>query len=140
MVRAFLALFAAASAAVAQPAYDILIKGGHVIDPKNNLDAVADVAVAGGKIARVAPNLPRESARQTIDATGLYVTPGLIDIHAHMWDRPGAGPGIERVSGAETAGDRVGTGCGRSPRRLWPVSGTAAKSGGPSHTLRPQVS
>ena len=45
MVRAFLALFAAASAAVAQPSYDILIKGGHVIDPKNNFDTVADVAV-----------------------------------------------------------------------------------------------
>ena len=92
MLRAFLAVFAAASAAVAQPAYDIVIKGGHVIDPKNNLDAVADVAVAAGKIARVAANIPSASARQTIDAAGLYVTPGLIDIHAHMWNRPGAAP------------------------------------------------
>ena len=92
IVRAFLALFAAASATVAQPTYDILIKGGHVIDPKNNFDAIADVAVAGGKIARVARNIPPESARKTIDVTGLYVTPGLIDIHAHMWNRPGAGP------------------------------------------------
>src|SRR3954452_6180360 len=92
MLRAFLALFAAMSTAVAQPAYDIVIKGGHVIDPKNNFDAVADVAVAAGKIARVATNIPRESARQSVDANGLYVTPGLIDIHAHMWDRPGAGP------------------------------------------------
>ena len=90
--RGFLALFLAVSAAVAQPAYDILIKGGHVVDPKNNFDAVADVAVSGGKIARIAANIPRESARQTIDATDLYVTPGLIDIHAHMWNRPGAGP------------------------------------------------
>src|SRR5690348_11892262 len=79
MVRAFLALFAAAAPLLAQPSYDILIKGGHVIDPKNKLDAAADVAVAGGKIARVAANIPRESARQIIDATGLYVTPGLID-------------------------------------------------------------
>src|SRR5688572_14171722 len=92
MARAFLAVFAAMFAAVAQPAYDTLIKGGHVVDPKNNFDAVADVAVAGGKIARVAKNIPPASARQTIDATGLYVTPGLIDIHAHMWNRPGAGP------------------------------------------------
>ena len=92
MVRAFLALFAAATAVVAQPAYDILIKGGHVIDTKNNFDAVADVAVAGSKIARIATSKPPESARQTIDARGLYVTPGLIDIHAHMWERPGAGP------------------------------------------------
>jgi dihydroorotase len=92
MVRFLLTLLAIGAAAVAQPAYDVLLKGGHVIDPKNKVDAVADVAVAGGKIARVAANIPRESARQTIDATGLYVTPGLIDIHAHMWTRPGAGP------------------------------------------------
>src|SRR5438105_15550175 len=92
MVRVFLAVFVAACAAFAQPAYDILIKGGHVIDQKNNFDAVADVAVAGGKIARIATNIPRASARQTIDATGLYVTPGLIDIHVHMWNRPGPGP------------------------------------------------
>jgi dihydroorotase-like cyclic amidohydrolase len=45
---------------------------------------VADVAVAGGKIARIATNIPPESARQTIDANGLYVTPGLIDIHSHV--------------------------------------------------------
>jgi dihydroorotase len=91
MVRALFIFFAVASAAVAQPAYDVLLKGGRVIDPKNNFDAIADVAVAGGKIARVAANISPESARQTIDATGLYVTPGLIDIHAHMWNRPGAG-------------------------------------------------
>jgi dihydroorotase len=91
MLRAILTLFAVTSAAVAQPAYDVLLKGGHVIDPKNKLNAVADVAIAGGKIARVGANIPRESARQTIDASGLYVTPGLIDIHAHMWNRPGSG-------------------------------------------------
>ena len=50
------------SFAFAQPAYDLLIKGGHVIDPKNNVDRVADVAIAGGKIARVAPNIPEAEA------------------------------------------------------------------------------
>ncbi len=75
----------------AQPKYDLLLKGGHVIDPKNNVDRVLDVAVAQGKIARVAENLPSSDAAKTIDAAGLYVTPGLIDLHVHvyMWREPG---------------------------------------------------
>lgn len=64
---------------------DILIKGGHVIDPKNNIDAVMDVAVADGKILRVAPSIPSENAKKVIDAKGLFVTPGLIDIHTHVF-------------------------------------------------------
>lgn len=80
-----------AIAAAAQPAYDLLLKGGHVIDPKNGVSAVRDVAVAGGRIARVAADIPASTARQVIDAQGLYVTPGLVDLHAHMWTRPGTG-------------------------------------------------
>lgn len=62
--------------------YAILIKGGHVIDPKNQVDEVMDVAINEGKIVKVAKHIDAK-ARQVVDATGLYVTPGLIDIHAH---------------------------------------------------------
>jgi dihydroorotase len=65
--------------------YDLLLKGGHVIDPKNGLDAVRDVAIRNGKIAAVGTNLPASAARKTIDLSGLYVTPGLIDIHVHVF-------------------------------------------------------
>lgn len=71
--------------------YSIVIKGGHVIDPRNNIDAVMDVAVEGtpggndGKIALVAKNIDAAQAVQVVDAKGLYVTPGLIDIHVHFF-------------------------------------------------------
>ena len=71
--------------------YSVVIKGGHVIDPKNNIDAVMDVAVEGtpggydGKIALVAKNIDPALAAQVVDAKGLYVTPGLIDIHVHFF-------------------------------------------------------
>jgi dihydroorotase len=71
--------------APAQPPPDLLIKGGHVIDPRNNVDAVLDVAVSGGKVARVAANIQPAAGMRVIDATGLYVVPGLIDIHAHVF-------------------------------------------------------
>ena len=69
--------------ALAQP-YDLLLKNGHVIDPKNSIDQVMDVAVRDGKIAKVAKNIDAE-ASQTIDAKGLYITPGIIDIHVHVF-------------------------------------------------------
>src|SRR5262252_5228793 len=65
--------------------YDLLLKGGHVIDGKNNINAVRDVAIADGKIAAVAANIDPSLARKTVDASGLYVTPGLVDIHAHVY-------------------------------------------------------
>ncbi|HNR09386.1 MAG TPA: amidohydrolase/deacetylase family metallohydrolase [Saprospiraceae bacterium] len=61
---------------------DLLIKNGHVLDPKNNIDGIMDVGVKGGKITEVARSISK-TAKKTIDATGLYVTPGLIDIHGH---------------------------------------------------------
>ena len=63
---------------------DILIKNGHVIDPKNNIDAVMDVAITGNKISEVAAKITKP-AKKTIDATGLYVVPGLIDMHGHHY-------------------------------------------------------
>lgn len=79
----FLALAGWMSAA--EPSYDLLIRGGRVIDPKNRRNSVMDVAVANGKIAAVAERIPAESARRVVDATGLYVTPGLLDIHTHVF-------------------------------------------------------
>ena len=65
--------------------YSIVIKGGQVIDAKNNLNGVMDVAVQDGKIAKVAKNIDTTGAGQVVDAKGLYVTPGLIDIHGHVF-------------------------------------------------------
>lgn len=63
--------------------YDILIKKGHLIDVKNGLDKVMDVAIKEGKIAAVGESLSERRAKTVIDAKGLFVAPGLIDIHGH---------------------------------------------------------
>jgi len=68
--------------AIAQ-SYDIVIKGGHVIDPKNNIDAVLDVAIANGKIILVSKDIDASQGIQVVDARSMYVAPGLIDIHTH---------------------------------------------------------
>lgn len=65
-------------------AYDLVLKGGHVIDPANHLDEVMDVAVSKGKIAAVAKDIPADKVGKVVDVTGLVVTPGLIDIHVHV--------------------------------------------------------
>jgi dihydroorotase len=64
---------------------DILLKGGHVIDPKNKIDGQMDVAISNGKIFKVAQNIPACNAKKVVDATGMYVTPGLIDLHTHVF-------------------------------------------------------
>src|SRR6476620_10017801 len=66
------------------PRYDLLLKGGHVIDPANHLDEVMDVAVSKDRIAAVEKDIPASQAGKVVDASGLYVTPGLIDIHVHI--------------------------------------------------------
>jgi dihydroorotase len=77
---------AAAPAAAQTPAaYDLLIKGGRVIDASQNLSAERDVAIANGKIAAVAANIPAARARSVFEATGKLVTPGLINVHAHLY-------------------------------------------------------
>ena len=80
------------SNAVAQsalPAYDLLLRGGHVLDDKNHIDSVMDVAIKNGKIAKVAAHIPPADALKTIDVKDLYVTPGLIDIHVHVYTGTG---------------------------------------------------
>jgi dihydroorotase len=67
------------------PTYDLVLKGGHVIDGRNNLSAVRDVAIRGGLVAAVAPNIQAAPPTRIVDVTGLYVTPGLIDIHVHVY-------------------------------------------------------
>jgi dihydroorotase len=84
-----LLLLAGTLAAAAEPKYDLLLKGGHVIDAKNSLSAVRDVAIAGGKIAAVAPRIDPAEAFKTVDVSGLYVTPGLVDIHVHVYTGTG---------------------------------------------------
>src|SRR5437588_12261542 len=88
-MRLTLLLFAALSLA-AQPPYDLLLKGGHVIDAKNGIDGIRDVGIRDHKIAAVAPNIPAAQAGKTIDVKGLYVTPGLVDIHVHVYAGTGA--------------------------------------------------
>jgi dihydroorotase len=87
-----LTAFVFAACAYAQPDFDLLIKGGHVIDGKNKLSAVRDVAIKNGKIAAVEANIPAARAAKTVDAGGLFVTPGLVDIHVHVF------PGLVRNS------------------------------------------
>ena len=65
--------------------YSILIKGGQVIDPKNNINEVLDVGIFEGKIKKIAKNIDPKEARQVVEAKGMYVTPGLIDIHGHVF-------------------------------------------------------
>jgi len=66
------------------PRYDLLLKGGHVIDPANHIDDVRDVAVFQGKIAAVEKDIPADQAGKVVDVSKLFVTPGLIDIHYHV--------------------------------------------------------
>lgn len=83
-MRTCLCLLLITTASV-QAQYDLLLKSGHVIDPKNHISAVMDVAVAQGRIAAVAANIPASEARRSVDVSGLYVTPGLVDIHEHVF-------------------------------------------------------
>lgn len=65
--------------------YDLLIKNGHLIDPKNQINGKRDIAVINNKIAKVVNYIPVSQSKKTVDATGLYVVPGLIDIHTHVF-------------------------------------------------------
>ncbi|MDX1983579.1 MAG: amidohydrolase/deacetylase family metallohydrolase [Bryobacteraceae bacterium] len=82
-------LCALAGAAAAQE-YDLLLRGGHLIDPANGIDAPRDVAIKGAAIARVAPSIPASQAKKVIDVKDRYVVPGLIDLHFHAFGYSGA--------------------------------------------------
>lgn len=79
-----LSLLSCAWAAQAQQ-YDLVLRNGHVIDPKNNVDAKLDVAVRDGKIAAIEPSIAASAAKRAVDISGLYLTPGLVDIHEHVF-------------------------------------------------------
>lgn len=93
-----------------EPRYDILLKGGHVLDPANHLNGVRDIAISEGKIAAVERAIPEEDAYWVVDVSGLYVTPGLIDLHAHCHvgrfaERPSVLPDSYLASGTTTIVD-----------------------------------
>jgi dihydroorotase len=85
LVGAVVTVMGLAVSAQAEPKYDLLLRGGHVIDPKNGLSAARDVAIAGGKVAAVEARIDPVLAFKTVDVSGLYVTPGLVDIHVHVF-------------------------------------------------------
>src|SRR3954469_12108185 len=70
--------------------YDLVLRGGHVIDPGNRIDGRTDVAVSNGRIAAVQPDIPAAQARKALDVTGFYVVPGLVDLHAHVFGYEGS--------------------------------------------------
>lgn len=87
---------AAAFAQQPQAPYDLILQGGTVVDAKNGINARRDVAIAAGKIAEVAASIPAAKGKKVVDVTGLYVTPGLIDLHVHVF--AGDGPEYMGVS------------------------------------------
>lgn len=90
--------------------YDLIIRNARVLDPANGIDAVADVAVEGGRIARVGPAIAGAKARETVDAAGLWLMPGIIDMHTHVRTRPGH-PHAQRMlamAGVTTTLDMAG--------------------------------
>ena len=111
--------------------YDLLIRGGTVIDPSQSIHALNDVAVEAGRIARVAPGIPVEEAARVIDVPGKLVTPGLIDLHTHVYDGVN-GNGVRADLGGVNAGvttmvDAGSAGCdtfGGFPKHIIPNNET----------------
>lgn len=84
-LAAVASLLLAPGGAMAQTEYDLLLKGGHVIDARSGTSGVRDVAIAGGRIAAVAPAIDPARALKVVNVEGLYVTPGLVDMHVHVY-------------------------------------------------------
>ncbi|MBV9669975.1 MAG: amidohydrolase/deacetylase family metallohydrolase [Acidobacteriales bacterium] len=87
--RAVSILLLASLPLFAQPQYDLLLRGGHVVDAKNGLNALRDIAIRDGKIAAVEEHIDPSKALKAVDVANLYVTPGLIDIHVHVYASTG---------------------------------------------------
>src|SRR5271163_3786257 len=96
--------------------YDLILRGGRVIDPSQKLDAVTDIAFAGGKVARIGPALKADGDCDTRELAGAIVAPGLIDLHTHVyWGGTSLGIDAEdfcRRSGVTTAIDTGSAGPG----------------------------
>src|SRR4051812_27078593 len=84
-MRVISLIFLLSFCAQSQVIYDLLLKGGHVIDPKNKISGRRDVAIAQKKIALVAEDIPAAKAYKVVDVSRFYVTPGLVDIHTHVF-------------------------------------------------------
>ena len=97
----------------AQQIYDLLLKNGHVIDPKNERNGRYDIAVVGNKIVRIGENLPSSNAKLVVDVSQYYVTPGLIDIHTHF-DAQGAGLNLNPDHNALSSGVTTAVDAGSS--------------------------
>ncbi len=95
---------------------DLILKGGRIIDPSQHLDAVADIGFGGGKVAAIGPNLAADVGTEMLDVSGLIVTPGLIDLHTHVyWGGTSLGIDAEefcRTSGVTTCVDTGSAGPG----------------------------
>ncbi|HTX38994.1 MAG TPA: amidohydrolase/deacetylase family metallohydrolase [Bryobacteraceae bacterium] len=114
-------LLALAGGLGGQPRYDLLLKGGHVIDPKNGIDRVMDVAISAGKIAAVSAAIDSSQARQTVAVRGLYVTPGLVDIHVHVYQwKEAGGEGVQADAHSFRSGVTTMVDAGSSGWRTFP--------------------
>ncbi len=82
--REFLALLS--TQAVAAPQYDLLVRGGRLIDPAQGISAARDIAISGGKVAAIAETIDSATSRTVMDARNMIVTPGLVDVHVHVYD------------------------------------------------------
>src|SRR5436190_19116377 len=96
--------------------YDLLLRGGRVIDPAQNINGIQDVAVKDGRIAAIQPSITPSSARESIDVSGKLVLPGLIDTHAHVFEYVTGRFGLEADlcgvrSGVTTLVDQGGPSC-----------------------------
>ena len=95
--------------------YDLIVKGGAVVDPSQNLHGISDVAIEDGKIAKISTNIPAEESKRVVEVKGKVVIPGLIDIHTHVYSGVtdnGVDPDIGGVrAGVTTMVDAGSSGC-----------------------------